>query len=87
MSKPIKEDFFGAISRAIPTFRFLNELAKILRIELLLQKLLRESYCVLSVHPSANLNYKSKKVSKTIGISLILLDVLVIVDISDVILY
>jgi hypothetical protein len=83
MSKPIRDDFFGAISCAIPTFRFLIELAKILRIELLLY----ESYSVLSVRPSANLNYRSKKVSKTMAIRLMLLKVLLIVDIDDGIIY
>ena len=83
MSKPIREDFFGAISLAIPTFRFLIELAKILRIEILRF----ESYSVLSVRPSANLNYRSKKVSKTIATRLMLLEVLLIVDIDDGIIY
>jgi hypothetical protein len=58
-------------------------LAKILRVDLLLF----ESYSVLSVRPSANLNYKAKKVSKTIAIGLMLLDVLIIVDIDKVIIY
>jgi hypothetical protein len=58
-------------------------LAKILRIELLLY----ESYSLLSVHPSANLNYKAKKVSKTIAIGLMLLKVFLIVDIGDGIIY
>ena len=83
MSKPIRDDFFGAISCAIPTFRFLIELAKILRIE----RLLFDSYSVISVRPSANLNYRAKKVSKTQAIRLMLLDVLLIVDIDKVIIY